>query len=276
MIEEHNAKYEAGLVTYYLAMNHLGDMLPEEVTHLGFNETGKIKKEPSFTFLPPANVEIPESIDWRDLGAVTPVKFQGSCLSCWAFSATGAMEGQLFRKSGKLVSLSEQQLIDCSRKYKNHGCEGGLMVFTFNYLKDVEGLEKEDSYPYEALDRTCRYNKDKVVPGTQVKAYTNIRPKDDDALKAAVATVGPISVGVNSGNEHFMFYKGGVFNGDTCYTNIDHGILLVGYGSENGEEYWIAKNSFSQAWGEDGYIRFTRSVKNVCGISSMASYPILQ
>ncbi|CAH1391941.1 unnamed protein product [Nezara viridula] len=276
MIEEHNAKFEAGLVTYSLAMNHFGDMLPEEVPQLGFDTTGEMMQEPSFTFLPPANVEIPESIDWRQLGAVTPVKSQGSCGSCWAFSSTGAVEGQLFRKTGKLVSLSEQQLIDCSGSYHNTGCDGGRIYSSFTYLMDAEGLEKEDSYPYEALNGTCRYNKDKVVPGTKLKAYTNIRYRDDDALKAAVATVGPISVGVSANHDHFRFYKGGVFNGDTCKYMIDHAILLVGYGSENGEEYWLVKNSWGAAWGEGGYIRFKRSIKNICSISSMASYPVLQ
>ncbi|CAH1391945.1 unnamed protein product [Nezara viridula] len=275
MIEEHNAKFEAGLVTYSMRMNHLGDMLPEEVTQLGFNRTGEMKQAPTFTFLPPANVELPESIDWRQSGAVTPVKNQGSCGSCWAFSSTGAIEGQLFRKSGKLVSLSEQQLVDCSKSYKNNGCGGGLMDRSFNYLKDAEGLESESSYPYEGVDSRCRYNKDKVVPGTKVKAYTDIQSLDDDALKAAVATVGPVSIAVSAGNMGFMFYEGGVFDGESCSGGLDHGILLVGYGSENGEDYWLVKNSWGPRWGENGFMKLTRAKKNVCGISTAASYPIL-
>ncbi|CAH1391946.1 unnamed protein product [Nezara viridula] len=278
MIEEHNAKFEAGLVTYSMRMNHLGDMLPEEVTQLGFNKTEEMRRVPSFTFLPPANVEIPESIDWTQTGAVTPVKNQGHCGSCWAFSSvsleTGALEGQLFRKTGKRVSLSEQQLVDCSRSYKNGGCRGGLMDNSFNYLKDVEGLQSESSYPYEGIDNRCRYNKDKVVPGTQVKAYTDIQSMDDDALQAAVATVGPVSIAVSAGNNGFMFYEGGVFDGETC-GDLDHGILLVGYGSEDGEDYWLVKNSWGPRWGENGYMKLTRAKKNACGISTAASYPIL-
>nr|XP_014282110.2 cathepsin L1-like [Halyomorpha halys] len=274
MIEEHNAKYEAGLSTYYLEMNYFGYMLPEEVTLFGFNRTGNMRQVPSFTFLPLANVEISESVDWRESGAVTPVKNQGICSSCWAFSTTGAMEGQLFRKTGKLVSLSEQQLVDCTIDYDNGGCRGGLMDNSFEYLKDVEGLESEDSYPY---DRSCRYDKNKVIPGTQVKAYTDIKSKDDEALRAAVATVGPVSIAVSAGNQHFMFYGGGVFNGDTCNPEkLDHGILLVGYGSDDGEDYWLVKNSWGPNWGEKGYMRLTRTKNNACGISSMASYPILQ
>ncbi|KAE8573686.1 Cat35 [Halyomorpha halys] len=277
MIEEHNAKFDAGLTTYTLAMNRFGDMLPEEVTQVGFNRTGDMRKVPSFTYLPPANVEIAESIDWSQSGAVTPVKNQGSCGACWAFSTTGAIEGQLFRKTGKLVSLSEQQLVDCSTGYKNKGCKGGLMDYAFKYLEEVEGLESEDSYPYEGRDRSCRYNKNKVVPGTKVKAYVDIKSLDDDALKAAVATVGPISIAVSASNFDFMFYFGGVFDGEGCNpSKLDHGILLVGYGTEDGEDYWLVKNSWGPGWGEDGFMKLTRSKKNTCGISSAASYPILQ
>ncbi|CAH1391952.1 unnamed protein product [Nezara viridula] len=276
-IEEHNAKYEAGQSTYYLVMNQFGDMLPEEVTQLGFNRTGEMREVPSFTFLPPANVEIAKSIDWRQSGAVTPVKNQGHCGSCWAFSSTGAIEGQLFRKTGKLVSLSEQQLVDCSGSYGNAGCNGGLMDYSFKYLEHVAGLEKESSYPYEGIQRRCRYSQSKVVPGTKVRAYTDIRRYDDEALKSAVATVGPISIAVSAGNLHFMHYGGGVFNGDTCSPGrLDHGILLVGYGSENGKDFWLVKNSWGPSWGEKGFMRLTRSVKNACGISTQASYPILQ
>ncbi|CAH1391940.1 unnamed protein product [Nezara viridula] len=274
-IEEHNAKFEAGLVTYSMKMNHLGDMLPEEVAHLGLKRKSEMRQVPSFTFLPPANVEIPKSIDWRQSGAVTPMKDQGHCGSCWAFSSTGAVEGQLFRKTGKLVSLSEQQLVDCSDGYGNGGCDGGFMDSSFNYLKDVEGLESENSYPYEAKNNTCRYNKDKVVPGTKVKAYYDIKELDDDALLAAVATVGPISVGVTAANDGFLYYEKGIFDGESCGGDITHAILLVGYGSENGEDYWLVKNSWGLDWGEDGYMKMTRSIKNVCEISSMASYPIL-
>ncbi|CAH1391948.1 unnamed protein product [Nezara viridula] len=276
MIEEHNAKFEAGLVTYSMKMNFLGDLLPEEVTQLGFNRTGEMRQVPSFTFIPPANVEIPESIDWRTSGAVTPVKNQGSCGSCWAFSSTGAIEGQLFKKTGKLVSLSEQQLMDCSYSYNNSACRGGLMDNSFNYLKDVEGLESENSYPYEGKNKRCRYNENKVVPGTKVKAYTDIEELDDDALKAAVATVGPISIAVTADNRGFKFYGSGVFDGETCGNKLDHGILLVGYGSEDGEDYWLVKNSWGPRWGENGFMKLTRNKKNACGISSMASYPILQ
>ncbi|KAE8573681.1 Cat30 [Halyomorpha halys] len=275
-IEEHNAKYHAGLSAYYLEMNQFGDMLPAEVT-LGFNKTLNMRNVPRFTYLPPANVEIAESVDWRQSGAVTPIKNQGSCGSCWAFSTTGAIEGQHFRKTGKLVSLSEQQLIDCSTDYDNEGCNGGLMDNGFDYLKDVEGLESEDSYPYEAKDRKCRFNKNKVVAGTKVKAYTDIKSLDDAALQAAVATVGPISIAVSADNRHFLQYAGGVFNGDTCNPSaLDHGILLVGYGSDEGEDYWLVKNSWGPKWGEKGFMRLTRAKKNACGISSSASYPILQ
>lgn len=280
MIEEHNARFKAGLVTYYLKMNHLGDMLPEEFnsTLLGVKQVGTWKEDGQneLFFAPPPNDIIPDSIDWRELGAVTPVKNQGLCGSCWAFSTTGAMEGQVFRKTGKLVSLSEQQLMDCSADYNNNRCQGGLMDRAFNYVKDVGGLESEDSYPYEERDGYCKFKPWKAVSGTEVKSFVSIEHGDLTALRYAVGKVGPISVAVSAGNSNFRFYGGGVFNGNGCISFIlDHGVLVVGYGSENGKDFWIIKNSWGQVWGEQGFMRLERNDKNLCGIASMASYPIL-
>ncbi|CAH1391958.1 unnamed protein product [Nezara viridula] len=277
MIEEHNAKFEAGLVSYYLVMNGIGDQIEDEMNRMfTLRLTEDMNRRSRFRFRPPENIEIPNSIDWRDLGAVTPVKDQRHCGSCWAFGSIGAVEGQLAINTGKLVSLSEQQLVDCSTDYGNEGCNGGYAQAAYSYLLDVRGLEREDAYPYEAKNRSCRYNKDKVVPGTKVEAYTNIKANNDYDLKAAVGTVGPISVAINANNNHFFFYGGGVFDGDTCKPEVDHEVLLVGYGSENGEDYWFVKNSWGPCWGEGGYIRFSRSVQNICNISSVANFPVLQ
>ncbi|CAH1392196.1 unnamed protein product [Nezara viridula] len=275
-IEEHNARFEAGMETYYLRMNSLGDMLSEEVSFflLGLNEDYSDGIEQPMEFIPPANIAIPESVDWRKIGAVTPVKSQGHCGSCWAFSATGSMEGQLFRKTGKLIPLSEQQLIDCDRGLDN-GCGGGLAFHAFRYLKD-RGLQSEDTYPYEAKDNKCRFNERKVVNGTKVRSWTIIRNGDLDALQKAVATVGPISVSINTKSKSFRFYGGGILTGDGCDpSSVNHAVLLVGYGSENGKDYWIVKNSWNTWWGEKGYIRFERNSNNTCGIATHPSYPLL-
>ncbi|CAH1392197.1 unnamed protein product [Nezara viridula] len=280
MVEEHNAQYKAGLVSYYLKMNHLGDMLPEEFnsTQLGVKkvETRKEGEKSELFFVPSNSDVIPDSIDWRELGAVTPVKNQELCGSCWAFSTTGALEGQIFRKTGKLVSLSEQQLMDCSGDYDNYRCKGGSMDRAFHYLQDVGGLESEDSYPYEARDGYCKFKPWKAVPGTGIKSYASVDFGDLAALRYAVARVGPISVAVSAGNRNFRFYGGGVFDGNGCNTMIlDHGVLVVGYSSENGKDYWIIKNSWGPTWGENGYMRLERNNENLCGIASEANYPLL-
>jgi len=275
-IARHNLQAANGEHTYTMAMNHFGDMLHHEfvATMNGFKGKNFTKSGVGAFFVEPANVELPSSIDWRDLGAVTPVKDQGQCGSCWAFSTTGALEGQNFRKTNNLTSLSEQNLIDCSGKYGNEGCNGGLMDQAFQYIKDNKGIDTEDTYPYEAEDDECRYNPSNR--GAVDRGFVDIPAGKEDKLKAALATVGPVSIAIDASHESFQFYSKGVYYEPECSSrDLDHGVLIVGYGTEMGKDYWLVKNSWSEKWGDGGYIRMARNRKNHCGVASAASYPLV-
>lgn len=275
-IEEFNARENR---TMTLGLNHFADMTNEEfrATMLGrVNTTAGMKawleKEGS-SYIPPDNYEAPSSVDWRTKGLVTPVKNQGQCGSCYSFSTTGSLEGQWFRKTKSLVSLSEQQIVDCSTGYGNQGCDGGLMTNSFYYLKYNGGIDTEQAYPYEGQQSYCRFRSNYV--GAKVKGYTNVRA-NEVYLKSAVASVGPVSVAIDASSSAFQFYTGGVYKDTMCSTlSLNHAVLVVGYGTDRGSDYWIVKNSWSAGWGEGGYVRMARNYGNMCGIANMASYPLV-
>lgn len=222
-----------------------------------------------------SNIQTPSSVDWREKGAVTPVKDQGQCGSCWSFSATGAMEGAWQIAKGELVSLSEQQLVDCSAgfKYGNHGCNGGLMDGAFQYAID-NGMCTEESYPYHAQGGNC----ESCTPVVQISSCVDVTPRNEVDLEKAVA-MGPVSVAIEADTRTFQLYTGGVLTSDACGTNLDHGVLVVGYGTESNTPYWLVKNSWGTSWGEDGYIKIGKSSSThsdgICGIAMEPSYPVV-
>lgn len=206
------------------------------------------------------------------LGAVTPIKNQGQCGSCWAFSTTGSLEGAHQQvKNGELLSFSEQQLVDCSHAYGNNGCNGGLMNYSFWYVVD-HGIALESKYPYRGVGGSCHYTE--ADKAWTIKDCTDVTVDKENALKAAVAQQ-PVSVAIEANHLSFQLYKSGVYTGN-CGTKLDHGVLAVGYGSMDSKPYWKVKNSWGATWGSSGYIYIVRAGdgKGKCGINMAASFPI--
>jgi KDEL-tailed cysteine endopeptidase len=269
MIHHHNLDPNK---TFSLSINEFTDLSAEEFrsTHTGFRTHLTASRCRSFTSTSPAS-SLPSSVDWVKAGAVTPVKNQGQCGSCWSFSATGAMEGYWYIQTEQLVSLSEQQLVDCSRKYGNMGCSGGLMDDAFLYAID-NGMCTESAYPYTASDGTCHACSTVV----NIAGCADVPPKNQVLLKEAVSH-GPVSVAIEADTRYFQSYSGGILTSTNCGTKLDHGVLIVGYGEDNGQKYWTVKNSWGTSWGEKGYVRIARTESTndagICGIALQASMP---
>lgn len=268
-IMKHNAEAALGKHTYTLAINQFADL-----THGEFQQ--KHLAQPKSTFrqtVGKTNIDVsslPAEVDWRNEGYVTPIKDQGQCGSCWTFSAVVSMEGQHFKSSGTLESLSEQQLLDCVHPYED-GCNGGFMDDAFEYATK-SGMNAEGAYPYEAVDQSCAYDSNGIV--ATITGYTDVTAYSEDALQEAVANVGPISIGIDASHLSFQFYSDGVYTPSTCSSySLDHGVAAVGYGTYQGNDYWMVKNSWGTGWGMSGYIMMARNHDNLCGVASMASYP---
>lgn len=269
-IDERNKEVSS----YWLGLNEFADLSHEEFKskYLGLRAEFPRSRDYSGEFRYRDVADLPESVDWRKKGAVTHVKNQGACGSCWAFSTVAAVEGINQIVTGNLTTLSEQELIDCDTTF-NSGCNGGLMDYAFAFIASNGGLHKEDDYPYLMEEGTCEEQKEDVDIVT-ISGYEDVPEKDEESLLKALAHQ-PLSVAIEASGRDFQFYSGGVFNGP-CGTELDHGVAAVGYGSSKGLDYIIVKNSWGPKWGEKGYIRMKRNTgktEGLCGINKMASYP---
>jgi len=268
-IRHHNM----GESTFTMAVNEFADMTFTEfhTKMTGYNRVNnsllRAKNGPHSKI-----VDTAASVDWRTKNAVTPIKNQQQCGSCWAFSTTGSVEGAHAIKTGNLVSLSEQQLVDCSGPEGNQGCNGGLMDYAFQYIITNGGITTEASYPYTAQDGTCNTN---VTSAATISSFVDVTSGSETALLAAV-NIGPVSVAIEADQPCFQFYSGGILADPSCGMQLDHGVLAVGYATDSasGTPFWIVKNSWGTSWGEAGYIRMARNV-NECGIAQEASYPVV-
>jgi C1A family cysteine protease len=260
MINEHNAQE----LSWTMAVNEWADQSWEEFSEgrLGYNHQQVERDEADLVGM----FTTPSSVDWRTQGAVTAVKNQGQCGSCWSFSATGSIEGAVQIKTGQLTPLSEQQLVDCDTT--DGGCNGGLMDYAFRYVIK-NGLCSESAYPYKAYRSTCKSSSCQTA--ATIRSYKDVTSYSSSSLEAAIA-VGPVSIAIEADQRAFQFYNGGVLSSG-CGTSLDHGVLAVGYTSDA----WIVKNSWGASWGDKGYIKLARGVQQpygLCGILMNPSYPV--
>jgi len=278
LIERLNKDLVATGKSYRLEANKYTDWTPQEYRKLlGYrpeSPSGKSSPDSATVYYTQtiATSDLPATVNLTAEGYVNPVENQEQCGDCWAFSACGALEGQYFKVTGKSAVLSEQNLLDCSTNNGNMGCSGGYITSAFMYVTNNKGIDTNSSYPYTEVQSTCQYN-----PANNMgynTGYEQVEPGSEGALQQAVAKIGPISVGINAHLPSFQFYEGGVYSSPYCSPyEIDHAVLVVGYGTYNGIPYWLIKNSWGTDWGMNGYMMMARNEGNMCGILSQAFFP---
>jgi len=265
-IQEFNAKSS----TFQVGINDFTAMTPAEYRSLlGHRQMNNI-----ITRKAEVKGNAPESVDWRDSGIVNPVKNQAQCGSCWAFSVIQAQESKWAKEKGQLISLSEQNLVDCVTSC--YGCNGGDEYISFDYVIKHQGglFMKEEDYPYTGRDGKCKFDKTKGV--CPVKAWMRPTQGNEDELAEGCATMGVVSIAIDAGQWSFQAYSHGIYDEPRCSsTRLDHAVGLVGYGVDNGVKFWLVRNSWGANWGEKGYIRMIRGKKNQCGVATDCVMPVL-
>lgn len=267
--------HNTGNYSWSMAVNQFADLTEDEFgARYGASSYRPHKK--SLRGYLVNSTALPTSVDWTTKGAVSAVKNQEQCGSCWAFSTTGSVESAWFLSNGTVPELSEQQLVDCSTAEGNQGCNGGLMDYAFEYIIKNKGITTEEAYPYTATGPNTCEAAGKPVAAT-ISKYVDVPVNSETALMTAIAQQ-PVSVAVEADQSVFQFYSGGVMD-SACGTQLDHGVLAVGYGTEGGKDYYKVKNSWGATWGDKGYILLARGAKfnpsGQCGIQMAASYPIV-
>jgi C1A family cysteine protease len=278
----HNARFVNGKnrqgLSYKLALNHLADLSRDELRARNNKLRPKASGNGAMAVHERAlaTEDLPPSFDWRVLGAVSPVKDQAVCGSCWSFGAAQTIEGALFRETGVMTLVSSQALVDCSWDYGNNGCDGGLDFQGYQWIMDAGGIPGTADYPYLGADGVCHATTVKSV--ASLAGYVNVTTGSEVDLMDALVSQFPVSISIDASHPTFSFYASGVYYEPQCGNtpdDLDHTVLLVGYGTENGQDYWLVKNSWSTYWGDQGYVKMSR-LNNNCGVETTPTYVVLK
>ncbi|XP_030379623.1 cathepsin L1 [Scaptodrosophila lebanonensis] len=275
VVEEHNKRFQSGECSFRLATNTLADMNTDSYLK-GYLRLLKSQRQPNSTEENAADIvgsplmsNLPESLDWRTKGFVTEPQNQQSCGSCYAFSIAQSIEGQVFKRTGRILSLSVQQIVDCSVSFGNQGCTGGSLRNTLRYLQSTGGIMRSKDYKYTARKGRCQFVRELAV--VNVTSWAILPPNDENAIQAAVTHIGPVAVSINATPKTFQLYSDGVYDDPACSSDtVNHAMLVIGYG----KDYWILKNWWGEKWGERGYMKL-RKGRNLCGVANYAAYAVV-
>ena len=272
--------------TFNMSVNQFADMTFEELYKQNNFEEDDFYETTDFEDFEPPNIVSftddkfnktpPESFDWRDQGIDLPVKNQGRCGSCYAFVGLEALESAFYIKTGKAFEFSRQEIINCATSHGTNGCEGGIIDGVYSYVEKIGGLSLQNDYPYKEIQSKCDKNVERVK--FRIKEMIEFERDDEELLKKALYNTGPIIVVIDSLNDSFYRYSSGIYYEESCNDDArmpTHAILLIGYGIENGQDFWTFKNSYGNKWGESGYMRIARNRNNHCKIASFNLIPII-